>query len=419
MTGAPAGWCPDPQDPARQRFWDGARWTEQVMPAPSTSIMPPPAPPADKRTRRIPAWLWWVLAVAGVVVAIVLSPFFALISLVFLITGIVALVKNTPTWLRFSSRRTAWVVTAAAAVVFMVTGSIATTVFPQDVEPVAAERVAPSPSATPETTPTPTVSLEPVNEEITDEKFEGETSTSAADAAASAAGRSVPDAIAATVIADIRAGRYGVGDRLPPERDLATSAGVSRGSVREALAELARRGIIERRQGRGSTVISGGNGANLADRIRAGGSDLQNATELRDIVEPRIAALAAFRARDDDLAHLVRLMEARPPNSPSRARSNSTLPSIERSPRPRGTRCSSPSAMSPPSGHVSIARVRTPPCTAAWCRGADTARSSTPSSRAIPPGRPRLWAATCARSATSSRSLIWSCWNREGARPVK
>lgn len=185
MTGAPAGWYPDPQDPARQRFWDGARWTEQVMPAPSTSIMPPPAPPADKRTRRIPAWLWWVLAVAGVVVAIVLSPFFALISLVFLITGIVALVKNTPTWLRFSARRTAWVVTAAAAVVFMVTGSIATTVFPQDVEPVAAERVAPSPSATPETTPTPTVSLEPVNEEITDEKFEGETST-VADASATA-----------------------------------------------------------------------------------------------------------------------------------------------------------------------------------------------------------------------------------------
>lgn len=135
---------------------------------------------------------------------------------------------------------------------------------------------------------------------------------SAADAAASAAGRSVPDAIVATVIADIRAGRYGVGDRLPPERDLATSAGVSRGSVREALAELARRGIIERRQGRGSTVISGGNGANLADRIRAAGSDLQNTTELRDIVEPRIAALAAFRARDDDLAHLVRLMEGAP-----------------------------------------------------------------------------------------------------------
>lgn len=123
---------------------------------------------------------------------------------------------------------------------------------------------------------------------------------------------SVPAAIVEAVIGDIREGRYRVGDRLPPERHLAAAAGVSRGSVREALAELARRGIIERRQGSGSTVIGLGEHDDLAGRIRAAGSDLQNATELRDIVEPRIAALAAYRAHDDELARLVKLMDGVP-----------------------------------------------------------------------------------------------------------
>ena len=30
---AAAGWYPDPSDPARRRFWDGAAWTERTTPA--------------------------------------------------------------------------------------------------------------------------------------------------------------------------------------------------------------------------------------------------------------------------------------------------------------------------------------------------------------------------------------------------
>jgi hypothetical protein len=29
----PAGWYPDPQDPGRQRYWDGAGWSEATQPA--------------------------------------------------------------------------------------------------------------------------------------------------------------------------------------------------------------------------------------------------------------------------------------------------------------------------------------------------------------------------------------------------
>ena len=40
-TGAtPPGWYPDPHDPATQRYWDGARWTENR--APSAQASGPP-----------------------------------------------------------------------------------------------------------------------------------------------------------------------------------------------------------------------------------------------------------------------------------------------------------------------------------------------------------------------------------------
>jgi GntR family transcriptional regulator len=54
----------------------------------------------------------------------------------------------------------------------------------------------------------------------------------------------------------IRGGRFGPGDRLPPERELAARAGVSRMTLRQALDSLERRGLLERRVGRdGGTFV--------------------------------------------------------------------------------------------------------------------------------------------------------------------
>jgi DNA-binding GntR family transcriptional regulator len=53
----------------------------------------------------------------------------------------------------------------------------------------------------------------------------------------------------------IEAGVHPVGSLLPTEADLARRHGVSRHTVRDALAELRARGLIESRQGKGSVVV--------------------------------------------------------------------------------------------------------------------------------------------------------------------
>src|SRR3954462_14497448 len=49
----------------------------------------------------------------------------------------------------------------------------------------------------------------------------------------------------------IRLGVIVEGDRLPPERELAETLGVSRGTLREAIKALRDAGLVESRRGRG------------------------------------------------------------------------------------------------------------------------------------------------------------------------
>lgn len=56
------------------------------------------------------------------------------------------------------------------------------------------------------------------------------------------------------IAAEIRSGGLQPGDQLPPERDLAETAGISRVTVRKSVALLVEEGLIEQRQGAGSFV---------------------------------------------------------------------------------------------------------------------------------------------------------------------
>ncbi|WP_233608594.1 FadR/GntR family transcriptional regulator [Nocardia stercoris] len=122
--------------------------------------------------------------------------------------------------------------------------------------------------------------------------------------------RSISSEVAAHLEGLMIEGRLRPGDRLPPERELAATMGVSRSSLRQALFELQSKKLVDRTQGRGSIVAESPAGAlELADRLRSTETDLAHAGELRDLVEPRIAHLAALRAQQSNLLALESVLE--------------------------------------------------------------------------------------------------------------
>jgi GntR family transcriptional repressor for pyruvate dehydrogenase complex len=96
------------------------------------------------------------------------------------------------------------------------------------------------------------------------------------------------------------------GDQLPAERDLAQRFGVSRTAVREAVKALREKGLVEAYSGRGTFITDGTRQAvrqslDLMSRMgqQEGSRDL---AEVRAILEPEIAALAALRIQEPELA---------------------------------------------------------------------------------------------------------------------
>ena len=69
-------------------------------------------------------------------------------------------------------------------------------------------------------------------------------------------------------------GRYKAGDRIPPEAELVGSLGVSRVTVRSAMARLVEKGVLERRQGSGTFLVHPPGGA----RLRSGLERLETYT---------------------------------------------------------------------------------------------------------------------------------------------
>src|SRR5947209_14728344 len=105
----------------------------------------------------------------------------------------------------------------------------------------------------------------------------------------------------------ILSGELRNGDRLPTEREMAEQFQASRTAVREAMKALAQKGLVDMRPGRGTIVIDGTSKAvrrSLGLMLRVGQTDgSQNLlVEVREILEPEIAALAAARATEEDIA---------------------------------------------------------------------------------------------------------------------
>lgn len=96
------------------------------------------------------------------------------------------------------------------------------------------------------------------------------------------------------------------GDQLPAERDLAQRFGVSRTAVREAVKALREKGLVEAYSGRGTFITDGTTHAvrqSLDLMVKIGQPEGSNhLAEVRTMLEPEIAALAAQRIQESELA---------------------------------------------------------------------------------------------------------------------
>lgn len=127
----------------------------------------------------------------------------------------------------------------------------------------------------------------------------------------------VSDAVASELEQRILEGSLKPGDRIPAERELAATMGVSRASLREAIQKLVLKGMLVSRQGEGTFVT---------DRLDAGFAEpwqemvfthpavREDLLEFRHMLEAKAAECAAQRATDADIERLrlcfERLQEA-------------------------------------------------------------------------------------------------------------
>ncbi|MDQ3627531.1 MAG: FCD domain-containing protein [Actinomycetota bacterium] len=109
----------------------------------------------------------------------------------------------------------------------------------------------------------------------------------------------------------VRLGIAPVGERLPPERDLALRLGVSRATVRAAIAALQRAGYVESRRGRygGTFVLQVPGPARLRGDVPV--DDLEDALAMRHAVEVGATECAAGRQLGPaEVEHLLTILAA-------------------------------------------------------------------------------------------------------------
>ena len=119
-----------------------------------------------------------------------------------------------------------------------------------------------------------------------------------------------PAAVLDRVRALIDSGELGASGRLPAERVLAGSIGVSRRALRQALDVLESEGRVMRQQGRGTFVADARAGTHDLVLQLAKVSNPVDTLEARLAIEPPQARLAALRATRCDIDKLFELAEA-------------------------------------------------------------------------------------------------------------
>lgn len=119
--------------------------------------------------------------------------------------------------------------------------------------------------------------------------------------------KSRSERVAERIIHMIESGELRAGEKLPSEPEFAKQLGISRGILREGLAQLKAQGIISRKPKDGTYILPQHTPqpgmAQTAQRVIKA-SSFRNIMEMRDAIEQKAAALAVDRASDEELEEL-------------------------------------------------------------------------------------------------------------------
>jgi DNA-binding FadR family transcriptional regulator len=121
---------------------------------------------------------------------------------------------------------------------------------------------------------------------------------------------SLVDQVIGRIRAEVAAGRWPVGSRLPAEPVLAETLGVGRSTVREAVRSLVHTGLLTVRQGHG-TFVKAANELEAVLREHLKLVDLIHAFEARRPVEVELARLAARRRTPEEVERIAAALAAR------------------------------------------------------------------------------------------------------------
>ena len=124
--------------------------------------------------------------------------------------------------------------------------------------------------------------------------------------------RSLAEEMVVRLQEQIAQGRFEVGGKLPTESELMKIFGVGRSTVREAVKLLSSKGIVEVRRGSGTYVVTTAKG--LSDPLNLRSVQDKNALALdlvnvRLLLEPGMAEMAALNASDEDIERIQRLCD--------------------------------------------------------------------------------------------------------------
>ena len=104
----------------------------------------------------------------------------------------------------------------------------------------------------------------------------------------------------------LRSQNHAPGTRLPAERQLAEELGVSRPTIREALAALELMGVVDTHVGAGTFVRELPGDTEVATSAAAGDASPSEVLQARLLVEPATARLAALNWERQTLAAIAR-----------------------------------------------------------------------------------------------------------------